>query len=116
MHGIARQHRTAPRGSVLRSVTQALEMMSGIYCITVQGSLIFRCVTPQNLTTVGQRRMHHQKRGRATIEWRGVCGSALKLHAVWEGDRRETKGRTGLGKAHCPGSQGGLWKRAPWWN
>ena len=67
MHGIARQHRTAPRRSVLRSVTQALEMMSGIYCITVQGSLIFRCVTPQNLTTVGQRRMHHQKRGRASM-------------------------------------------------
>src|SRR5712671_3190706 len=51
-----------------------------------------------------------------TIEWRGVCESALKLHAVWEGNCREAKVRTGLGKAHRPGSQGGLWKRELWWN
>src|SRR5262249_44104521 len=51
-----------------------------------------------------------------TIESRGVCGSALELRAVWEGDRREAKVRTGLGKAHRPGSQGGLRKRGPWWN
>src|SRR5919108_6340972 len=51
-----------------------------------------------------------------TTERRGVCGSALKLRARWEGDRQEAKVRTGLGKAHCPGSQGGLRKRGPWWN
>src|SRR5215470_8938814 len=51
-----------------------------------------------------------------TMPWRGVCGSALKLRAVWEGDHREAKVRTGLGKAHRPGSQGGLRKRGPWWN
>src|SRR5437899_6071321 len=51
-----------------------------------------------------------------TIECRGVCGSALKPRAVWEGDRRGAKVRTGLGKAHRPGSQGGLWKRGLWWN
>src|SRR5262249_8799622 len=42
-----------------------------------------------------------------TIEWRGACESALKLRAVWEGDRRGAKVSTGLGKAHRPGSQGG---------
>ena len=47
---------------------------------------------------------------------RGVCGSALKRRALWEGDRREAKVRTGLGKTHRPGSQGGLRKRGPWWN
>src|SRR6266849_1144751 len=51
-----------------------------------------------------------------TIERRGVCESALKLRAVWEGDRREAKVRTGLGTSHRPGSQGGLRKRGPWWN
>src|SRR5712691_653841 len=49
-----------------------------------------------------------------TIERRGVCGSALKLRAVWEGDRREAKVRTGLGKSHRPGSQGGIRKRGLW--
>jgi hypothetical protein len=39
-----------------------------------------------------------------TIPRRGVCESALKLRAVWEGDRREAKVRTGLGKSHRPGS------------
>jgi hypothetical protein len=51
-----------------------------------------------------------------TREYRGVCESALKLCARWEGDQREAKVRTGLGKAHCPGSQGGLRKRGPGWN
>jgi hypothetical protein len=51
-----------------------------------------------------------------TILRRGVGESALKLRVVWEGDRREAKVRTGLGKAHRPGSQGGLRKRGPWWN
>src|SRR5215475_15736377 len=51
-----------------------------------------------------------------TIEWRGACGSALKLRTVWAGDRREAKVRTGLGKSHRPGSQGGLRKRGPRWN
>ena len=51
-----------------------------------------------------------------TKECWGVCGSALKSHALWEGDCREAKVRTGLGKAHRPGSQGGLRKRGPWWN
>jgi len=62
--------------------------------------------------------------GRCTMErpwqqtrWsRGVWGSARKLHAVWEGNRREAKGSTGLGQSHRPGSQGGLRKRGPWWN
>ena len=45
--------------------------------------------------------------GKQTIESRGVCGSALKPRTVWEDDRREAKVRTGLGKAHRPGSQGG---------
>src|SRR5215467_6284224 len=52
--------------------------------------------------------------GRRTMEcpWkqtkgcRGGCGSALKPRVLWEGDRREAKVRTGLGKAHRPGSQG----------
>ena len=51
-----------------------------------------------------------------TIECRGVCGSALKPRAVGEGDRRGAKVSTGLGKAHRPGSQGGLRKRGLWWN
>src|SRR6266567_8569178 len=51
-----------------------------------------------------------------TIVGRGVWESALKLRPVWEGDRREAKVRTGLGKAHRPGSQGGLRKRGPGWN
>jgi hypothetical protein len=62
--------------------------------------------------------------GRGTMErpWKqtrecwGVCESALKSHALWEGDCREAKVRTGLGKAHRPGSQGGLRKRGPWGN
>lgn len=41
---------------------------------------------------------------KSTMEQRGVCGSALKLRALWEGDRREAKVRTGLGKSHRPGS------------
>ena len=45
-----------------------------------------------------------------TIPRRGVGESALKLRAVWEGDCREAKVRTGLGKSHGPGSQGGLGK------
>src|SRR5712691_5112917 len=36
--------------------------------------------------------------------------------APWEANRREAKVRTGLGKSHRPGSQGGLRKRGPWWN
>ena len=51
-----------------------------------------------------------------TIACRGGCESARELRAVWEGDRREAKVSTGLGKAHRPGSQGGLRKRGPWWN
>ena len=51
-----------------------------------------------------------------TIECRGVYGSALKPRAVGEGDRRGAKVSTGLGKAHRPGSQGGLRKRGPGWN
>src|SRR6266446_8326211 len=51
-----------------------------------------------------------------TIPRRGVGESALKLRAVWEGDRREAKVRTGLGKSPRPGSQGGLRKRGPRWN
>jgi len=51
-----------------------------------------------------------------TIESWGVGESVLKLRPVWEGDRREAKVRTGLGKSHCPGSQGGLRKRGPWGN
>jgi len=35
-----------------------------------------------------------------TIRHRGVWESALTLRVVWEGDRREAKVRTGLGKAH----------------
>src|SRR5713101_8851967 len=57
-----------------------------------------------------------ERPGKPTRERRAVCESALKLRAVWEGDRREAKVRTGLGKAHRPGSQGGLRKRGPWWN
>src|SRR5713101_2592272 len=48
------------------------------------------------------------------IARRGVWGSALKLRAVWEGARREAKVRTGLGKSHRPGSQGGIRKRGLW--
>jgi hypothetical protein len=51
-----------------------------------------------------------------TLPCRGVGGSALKLRAIWKGDRREAKVRTGLGKAHRAGSQGGLRKRGPWWH
>src|SRR5712691_8752334 len=51
-----------------------------------------------------------------TRECRGVCEAARELRAVWEGDRREAKVRTGLGQSHRPGSQGGLRKRGPWWN
>src|SRR5882672_7238344 len=57
-----------------------------------------------------------ERPGKQTKERRGVCGSALQLRAVGEGDRREAKVSTGLGKAHRPGSQGGLRKRGPWWN
>jgi len=62
----------------------------------------------------GRRTMEHP--WKQTIRRRGGCESALQLHVVWEGDRREAKVRTGLGKSHCPGSQGGLRKRGPWWN
>src|SRR5215468_4551986 len=51
-----------------------------------------------------------------TISYRGVCGAALKLRAIWKGDRRGAKVSTGLGKAHRPGSQGGLRKRGPGWH
>jgi hypothetical protein len=57
-----------------------------------------------------------ERPGQHTRERRGGWGSALKLRAVGEGDRREAKVSTGLGKAHRPGSQGGLRKRGPWWN
>src|SRR5712692_7666686 len=57
-----------------------------------------------------------ERPGKPTRARRGVCESALQLRAVWEGDRREAKVSTGLGKAHRPGSQGGLRKRGPWWN
>jgi hypothetical protein len=63
---------------------------------------------------LGRRTM--KRPWKQTIKRRGGCGSALELRAVWEGDQREAKVRTGLGKAHRPGSQGGLWKRGPWWN
>src|SRR6266581_1455723 len=53
---------------------------------------------------------------KSTRAYWGVCGAARKLRARWEGDRRGAKVRTGLGKAHRPGSQGGLWKRGLWWN
>jgi hypothetical protein len=46
----------------------------------------------------------------------GVWESALKLRVVWEGDRWEAKVRTGLGKSHRTGSEGGLRKRGLWWN
>jgi hypothetical protein len=62
----------------------------------------------------GRRTMGHP--WKQTIACRGVCESALKLRTVWEGNRRGAKVRTGLGKAHRPGSQGGLRKRRPWWN
>src|SRR5262245_17009912 len=51
-----------------------------------------------------------------TIPCRGVCESALKLRARGKGDHRGAKVRTGLGKSHRPGSQGGLRTRGPWWN
>jgi hypothetical protein len=51
-----------------------------------------------------------------TTGCRGGCGSALQPRVLWEGDRREAKVRTGLGKTHRPGSQGGLRKRGPRWN
>jgi hypothetical protein len=57
-----------------------------------------------------------ERPGKQTTERQGVCESALKLCALWEGDQREAKVRTGRGKAHRPGSQGGLRKRGPWWN
>ena len=50
-----------------------------------------------------------------TIPRRGVGESALKLRAVWEGDCREAKVRTGLGKSHGPGSQGGPRETWLWW-
>src|SRR5262245_64123542 len=57
-----------------------------------------------------------ERQWKQTMPWRGVCGSALKLRTIWEGDQREAKVRTGLGKAHRPGSQGGLRKRGAGWN
>jgi hypothetical protein len=54
-----------------------------------------------------------ERPGKQTTERRGVCESALKLCTLWEGDQREAKVRTGLGKSHRPGSQGGLRKREP---
>lgn len=63
---------------------------------------------------MGRRTMERPRK--QTIACRGVCESALELRTVWEGDRRESKVRTGLGKSHRPGSQGGLRKRGPWWN
>src|SRR5262249_48170630 len=75
-------------------------------------------VTPQSCTgALGtwQLQEYPDMLGRRTMEcpWkqtkgcRGGCGSALKPRVLWEGDRREAKGRTGLGQAHRPGSQGG---------
>src|SRR5215475_3686266 len=63
---------------------------------------------------LGRRTM--ERLWKQTRAYRGVCGSALKLRAHWEGDRRGAKVRTGLGKSHRPGSQGGLRKRGLWWN
>jgi hypothetical protein len=51
-----------------------------------------------------------------TIACRGVWEPARKLRTGWEDDRWEAKVRTGLGKAHRPGSEGGLRKRGPWGN
>jgi len=42
---------------------------------------------------------------------RGGCEPALEHRYDWEGPQRRAKVRTGLGKSHRPGSQGGLWKR-----
>jgi len=50
-----------------------------------------------------------------TTERQGVCESALKLGPLWEGDQREAKVSTGLGKAHRPGAPGGLRQRGPGW-
>jgi hypothetical protein len=63
---------------------------------------------------LGRRTM--ERPWKQTILRRGGCESALKPRAVREGDRRGAKVRTGLGKSHCPGSQGGLRKRGPWEN
>ena len=38
---------------------------------------------------------------------KGECGSALQPRVLWEGNRREAKVSTGLGKAHRPGSRRG---------
>jgi hypothetical protein len=46
--------------------------------------------------------------GKSTMAQRGGWGAALKLRARWAGDRREAKVSTGRGKAHRPGSSGGL--------
>jgi hypothetical protein len=46
--------------------------------------------------------------GKSTMAQRGGCGAALKLRARWAGDRWEAKVSTGRGKAHRPGSSGGL--------
>jgi hypothetical protein len=75
----------------------------------------------QGLWALGRSRSIRTLSGRGTMErpWkhtragRGGGGSALKRRAVWEGNQREAQGRTGLGKAHRPGSQGGLRKREP---
>ena len=63
---------------------------------------------------LGRRTM--KRPWKQTIRRRGGCESALKLRTVWECDHWEAKVSTGLGKAHRPGSQGGLWKRRLWWN
>jgi hypothetical protein len=62
----------------------------------------------------GQRTMTCPRQ--QTTACQGVGESALKLCTLWEGNQRAAKVRTGLGKAHRPGSPGGLWKRGPWWN
>jgi hypothetical protein len=62
----------------------------------------------------GRRTM--ERPWKSTRACRGVGESALKLQVRWEGARRGAKVRTGLGKAHRPGAQGGLRKRGLWWN
>ena len=57
-----------------------------------------------------------ERPGKQTTERQGVGESARKLCALWEGDQREAKIRTGLGKAPRPGSQGGRRKRGPRWH
>jgi hypothetical protein len=40
----------------------------------------------------------------------------LSITELGQAAKGKAKVRTGLGKADRPGSQGGLWKRGPWWN